>query len=235
MTEPKQANLDNSPIQDWALRNGSFVHADEVSEKGYKYTCWSCKNAMNVKKGPVKRNHFAHKPDAPCCNVSGMTTLHKVAQYILFSKKEIILPKFPGSKTPKRYIFDKCEIEGHRNFKEGEIWVDVFGYSSVTPREIALEVKVTSEVKPEKETIFKKNGILAVEIDLSLEGDRKLNRQSLEEKLIYEPSFKKWLSHPDIFTFTTIDQLKHIPENLYSLLSYPGNTHLAKLYHYRLF
>ena len=53
----------------------------EVAEKGQDFSCPLCENEVVLKRGDVRRPHFAHKPDTGC---SGEGVRHKVAKQMIY-------------------------------------------------------------------------------------------------------------------------------------------------------
>ena len=53
----------------------------EVAEKGQDFSCPICENKVVLKRGDVRRPHFAHKPDTGC---SGEGVDHKVAKQMIY-------------------------------------------------------------------------------------------------------------------------------------------------------
>jgi hypothetical protein len=53
----------------------------EVAEKGQDFSCPICENKVVLKRGKVRRPHFAHKPDTGC---SGEGVDHKVAKQMIY-------------------------------------------------------------------------------------------------------------------------------------------------------
>ena len=53
----------------------------EVAEKGGAFSCPLCDTEVVLKRGDVRRPHFAHKPDTGC---SGEGIRHKVAKQMIY-------------------------------------------------------------------------------------------------------------------------------------------------------
>ena len=62
--------------------DGSFVHA--VDAPRGSYTCLECHNSMNLRKGRVKRPHYAHKALSPNCTPK--SALHSAAKVLLHQR-----------------------------------------------------------------------------------------------------------------------------------------------------
>jgi len=86
-----------------------LIHISEVEKKHKeKYFCCSCSDEMIAKKGDIKADHFAHKPDAVCnCE----SYLHKVSKIKFYKEYNFCLK----NKTPfyieykTRVFCDSCQ------------------------------------------------------------------------------------------------------------------------------
>lgn len=81
------------------------------AEKGVGYRCPGCNESVIIRKGNIKKHHFAHKPDSKCkfYNHPGEGEIHKMTKYIiadLLKKRKI-----------NNIRLDNCLVcsSGHRN------------------------------------------------------------------------------------------------------------------------
>ena len=50
----------------YAYTSDKTPMSPEVAEKGQDFSCPICENEVVLKRGKVRRPHFAHKPDTGC-------------------------------------------------------------------------------------------------------------------------------------------------------------------------
>ena len=65
----------------YAYTNNKIPISPEVAEKGQDFSCPICDSEVILKRGEVRRPHFAHKPDTGC---SGEGVRHKVAKQMIY-------------------------------------------------------------------------------------------------------------------------------------------------------
>ena len=65
----------------YAYTNDKLPVSPEVAEKGKNFSCPICDSEVVLKRGEVRRPHFAHKPDTAC---SGEGVRHKVAKQMIY-------------------------------------------------------------------------------------------------------------------------------------------------------
>ena len=65
----------------YAYTSNKTPMSPEVAEKGQDFSCPICENEVVLKRGKVRRPHFAHKPDTGC---SGEGVAHKVAKQMIY-------------------------------------------------------------------------------------------------------------------------------------------------------
>ena len=65
----------------YAYTNDKLPVSPEVAEKGQNFSCPICDSEVVLKRGEVRRPHFAHKPDTVC---SGEGVRHKVAKQMIY-------------------------------------------------------------------------------------------------------------------------------------------------------
>ena len=65
----------------YAYTSNKLPMSPEVAEKGQNFLCPICDNEVVLKRGKVRRPHFAHKPDTGC---SGEGVRHRVAKQMIY-------------------------------------------------------------------------------------------------------------------------------------------------------
>ena len=65
----------------YAYSSNKIPISPEVAEKGQNFSCPICDSEVILKRGEVRRPHFAHKPDTGC---SGEGVRHKVAKQMIY-------------------------------------------------------------------------------------------------------------------------------------------------------
>ena len=65
----------------YAYSSNKIPISPEVAEKGKDFSCPLCDSEVILKRGEVRRPHFAHKPDTEC---SGEGVRHKVAKRMIY-------------------------------------------------------------------------------------------------------------------------------------------------------
>ena len=149
--------------------------------------CYDCGEILIAKKGMKRIPHFAHKNYSNC---SGESNLHKYAKHVLYKQRQICLRNYPQYKKPSRHKFDYASVE----HPMGKFRIDCLLYDEELPQ-LAVEIKVTHSTQEEKIAAFRKNGIAAVEIDLS-----RLSRQpsitEIEREVCEHHCNVNWLYNP---------------------------------------
>ena len=141
----------------------------ERAKKGEEYFCPVCSGQIILKRGKVRRSHFAHKPDSGC---SQETVVHKTAKLLI---QEVVRAWKAGKGNPP-ILLRECDICGglkeqklpekvedallEYRLSEGVI-VDV-GLLVKGRVQAAVEVKVTHEIDEEK---LRKMSIPFIEVD----------------------------------------------------------------------
>lgn len=146
-----------------------MVHIDTV-KNGLECgcVCPSCKEPLVAKNdGKIREHHFAHANGADC-GTGYQTMIHLLAKDIIEELK--IFPLFLNGK-----YLSACEIHKEVSLvKEFGIIPDILGFTPVTDGPniigkipVIVEIYVTHKVDDEKAAIIKRQGIPAVEVDLS--------------------------------------------------------------------
>lgn len=188
----------------WALKNGSIVFIDEVSNGlNCNCICPQCSSPLIARnKGSIRTHHFAHSTDS-FCEGAPETALHIASKEIILNSKEILLPNLSsyvpfGMKIPNYLSLSINQIDNQlvkvesaisevqvRNFRP-----DVKINSNIG--DIYIEITVTNKPKENKIINFQKNKNLLFEIDLS-DNSYNLNRKDLTKKILYDQYIRRWL------------------------------------------
>jgi len=175
---------------------GKIVSVDEV-EKGLACNCICphCGATLEAKKGKVNVHHFAHydKDDTSFCSESA---LHLAAKEVLKEERKIMLPSLRVGHNhfevlPDKYIFRYNSIDVEKSVSvDGEIIrPDVIVYNENA--KLAIEILVSHAVDDEKKEKIKRAKLTTVEISLDI--DDILNKETLRIFLISKISNKKWI------------------------------------------
>ena len=145
------------------------------AERGREYCCRDCKKLLVVKKGNIRRHHFAHKVEEGSCG-GGMGNLHKLAQEWV---KQCIddhlrdgcpAPKFLVKcrycKTERTHTIprDSSEVEIESPFGQGRK-LDVAVLSAGRETLFGIGILDKSPVKEDKEQELNRTGLRWVELD----------------------------------------------------------------------
>ena len=190
---------------------GKIVGIDEV-EKGLACNCVcpNCGAVLEARKGKVNIHHFAHydKDDTSFCSESA---LHLAAKEVLKEEREIMLPSLRVGNNnfevlPDKYIFRYNSIDVEKSiFVDGEIIrPDAIVYNENA--KLAIEILVSHAVDDEKKEKIKRAKLTTVEISLNI--DDILNKETLRIFLISKISNKKWIfSNQKVYFEAKIPQL----------------------------
>ena len=190
---------------------GKIVSVDEV-EKGLACNCICphCGATLEAKKGKVNVHHFAHydKDDTSFCSESA---LHLAAKEVLKEERKIMLPSLRVGHNhfevlPDKYIFRYNSIDVEKSVSvDGEIIrPDVIVYNENA--KLAIEILVSHAVDDEKKEKIKRAKLTTVEISLDI--DDILNKETLRIFLISKISNKKWIfSNQKVYFEAKIPQL----------------------------
>ena len=143
----------------------------EVAEKGADFSCPLCDTEVVLKRGDVRRPHFAHKPDTKC---SGEGIRHKVAKQMIYLMHLRTVRTIMTSVT----TFRRCP-----NCSQGRLFIQTPQYDDVACEvdvgrhrvDIALlrdgkpisgiEVRDTHPVDDPKWDAFKELGFPCIEVE----------------------------------------------------------------------
>ncbi len=162
----------------WARdRDGRKVHAGALAPADRRgrgpFTCLGCGEPLVPRLGRIRARHFAHRPGSSCPLTAPETVLHLDAKERLLALCEdafrrrravTVLARCPCCRrvTPR-----DLAAEGDAAVAEGAVGAlraDVLVLRAGRPA-LAIEVKVTHAVEPEKEAALAAAAVAAVEVD----------------------------------------------------------------------
>ena len=182
--EPSSPSGATVPIEEpaillaWALdRLGQRVHVASLDPKrrGERapFACLGCGEPLVAKLGAQRARHFAHRPGSTCAFTRPETALHANAkERLLFLCAEAFAGRLAvrlGARCPacrREVPLDLAAVgdSAASEIKAGALRADVLVTKAGEPA-LALEVKVTHAVDPEKEAALATLGLPALEID----------------------------------------------------------------------
>jgi hypothetical protein len=169
----------------WARdREGRKVHAGALDPRERRarapFSCLGCGEPLVPRLGRIRARHFAHQPGSSCPLTAPETVLHLDAKERLLALCEdafrgrravAVLARCPACRrvTPR-----DLAREGDAAVAEGAVGAlraDVLVLRAGRPA-LALEVKVTHAVEPEKEAALAAASVPAVEVDARAEWEQ---------------------------------------------------------------
>ena len=169
----------------WARdREGAKVHASRLDPASRRarapFTCLGCGEPLVARLGPVRARHFAHLPGSTCPLTAPESALHLDAKERLLAlcrdafagtRRVAILVRCPRCRRPAPRDLAAAGDAAVEEGAVGPLRADVLVLSGSRPA-LALEVKVTHALEPEKEAALSAAGVPAVEIDACAEWER---------------------------------------------------------------
>jgi len=167
--------------------------------------CPKCKASLIARKGNIRVHHLAHHRSDTSCVGAVETVTHRLAKDVLREGKRLVLPgldiivrrrvgrfQLDPSLPSRGCVFDTVDLE----HSIGEVRLDALMTGAVGT--IAVEIKVSHEVTPEKIGRLRAAGLVALEIDLSAYSRWDTLRQDIAEAVIHEAP-RRWLTIPTIY------------------------------------
>ena len=169
----------------WALdRSGAKVRASDLDpgdrRRRAPFTCIGCGEPLVPRLGRVRAHHFGHLPGSSCPLTAPESALHLDAKERLLAlcraafageRRVALVARCPACRraTPVDLasLGDAAVVEG----AVGPLRADVLVLRGGRPA-LAVEVKVTHAVEPEKESALAEAAISAVEIDATADWQR---------------------------------------------------------------
>ena len=193
----------------YAYTTNKLPVSPEAAEKGQNFLCPICDNEVVLKRGEVRRPHFAHKPDTAC---SGEGVRHKVAKQMIYLMYLRTVRTVMVSVT----TFRRCP-----NCSQGVLFPQTPQYDDVA-REVnvgrhrvdvallrdgkpvsGIEVQDTHPVDDEKWDAFKKLGFPCIEVEAK------------DVIRMWEYDIKSWRQQIPKLSFPMRLDLKAITHNLF--------------------
>ncbi len=191
------------------IHPSGFVHIKNAIPKGVDYICTDCGSDLVVKKGNIKKHHFAHKSKTEC-KWHGMTVAHKLMQDFFTgtrdSYKHLIIEdewhEIYGCEHINHIINSYEEFEQERHSKaikdNGNYIYDVIAYNpafescNLNDKDVAvIEITYSHHCSQEKfYHIYKQGRFDFYDIDLSfaekwlIDNDMEVTPESVVEAAI---------------------------------------------------
>jgi len=169
----------------WARdRAGARVHVGDLDprRRGERapFACPRCGEEVLAHLGRVRARHFAHRPGSRCALTSPESALHQnVKERLLWlcgeafagRRRVLVAARCPGCRRPSpvdlRDVGDAASEEGAVGPLRADVLVTRRGRAA-----LALEVRVTHAVEPEKEKALASLEVPAAEVDAREEWER---------------------------------------------------------------
>ena len=178
---------------------GRFVHVAEVARgRSCNCVCAQCDEPVIARQGGQRLWHFAHESGHPPCAISYESFLHRFVKQVVVDSGGLQLPAlsagyhYPPSLSaviqddwlPLRAI----ELEAPL----GSLRPDLLGQIDGHP--VAIEIAYTSFCDAEKVEEFERQGVTAVEFDVSRFEPENFDAETVRHTILTDQSSKKWLS-----------------------------------------
>lgn len=166
-------------------------------------SCPSCGEKVIARQGKIREWHFAHASVAECSS-GAETALHLAA-------KQLIL-KHQGISIPTRVVSESVRLRDGRSgtgeATRPEMWLDFnsveaeMSFRNIRPDIVAslddtyffIEIAVTHFVDEAKRQLFDELNVPTIEIDLASVKETKWTWELLEEIVLKNTSYKKWIN-----------------------------------------
>lgn len=189
----------------YALRKDTneLVFVDDVpSGLQCECLCPHCQKVLVAKKGNEREHHFAHYNNADCTGAR-MTALHLMAQNILQTTKQVMLPAYNTEsiqREARSITFDEVTLEYSITDHGIRRKPDCVGRIIKNGQKYTLwiEILVTHKVDEEKEKDIKALRQHCIEIDLSDMLNTDYDEQSVKERLLTKTDNRHWIAYPEL-------------------------------------
>lgn len=185
--------------------------------------CPHCKKALVAKNaGQKKEPHFAHYNGADCVGAR-MTALHLMAQNILQTTKQVMLPAYNKEfvqRKARSIAFDNVTLEDFITEQEIIRKPDCIGRITKGGQEYTLwiEILVTHKVDDKKKKDIKTLRQHCIEIDLSDMLNTDYDTKTVAERLLTRTNDRHWISYPELDDKDNNLRLQKAQENRERLL-----------------
>lgn len=199
----------------YAQRNGRLVSISQVG-RGLRPDCRcpACGGALIAKKGDVRRHHFAHASGQDC-ETAAETTLHRLAKQLICTPgTRLALPEYQlehvlkSERKPQRLrervtgvgggvisVASGVEEQRFEGFTADAV-IEVAAGQGRPPRSLIVEIAVTHPCGRARIRRLRRNGIPAVEVDLSRVLSGRLSMEEGIGQALLDPQRVRWLFHP---------------------------------------
>jgi len=177
----------------WARdKDGAKVRADRLAAKDRRarapFTCLGCGEVLVPHLGRVRAPHFAHLPGSRCPLTAPETALHLDAKERLLAlcaaafsgaRKVSVVARCPSCRRALPLDLAALGDAAEAEAAVGPLRADVLVRARGRPA-LAIEVKVTHAVEPEKEAALAAAAVPFVEVDAREEWEREGSEGSVE-------------------------------------------------------
>lgn len=197
------------------LRDGELISISHVG-RGLRPDCLcpACGDALIAKKGDVRRHHFAHAGGQDC-ETAAETALHWLAkQLICRPGTRLALSKYhleqvfkisgqlqrlrepvPSVRGGAISVASGVEERRFEGFTVDAV-IEVARGQARPPRSLIVEIAVTHPCGKAKISRLRRNGVPAVEVDLSRVLSGRLSMEEGIGQALLDPQRVRWLFHP---------------------------------------
>lgn len=165
--------------------------------------CTCCKKTLVAKnEGQKREHHFAHYSGVECKNAR-MTALHLMAQNILQTTKQVMLPAYNGAHVQRKARITFEEVRQEENIREQGIirkpdCIGIVTDNKGDTHTLWIEICVTHEVDEEKAKDINTLRKHCIEINLHDMLDTDYDEQSVKERLLTRTDDRQWICYPEL-------------------------------------
>lgn len=177
------------PIFSWAQNpEGEMVHIDNVPN-GLKCNCICphCKEQLLARHGNIREHGFAHCSQVRRANleICYMVILYKLAEQIIFSKKQIHAPTYYNIYKESDITFTKVQIDSH--YERIDKQPDVIALTNDN-QQYLIEFIFQHKIQHKKDIDY--TNLNCLEVDLSNQ-----TLESLEDFLLHSNTDRRWINN----------------------------------------
>jgi hypothetical protein len=199
----------------YAQRDGRLVSISQVG-RGLRPDCRcpACGGALIAKKGDVRRHHFAHASGQDC-ETAAESALHRLAKQLICTPgTRLALPEYhlehviKSERKPQRLREHVPGVGGRvisvasgveeQRFEglTADAVIEVAIGQGRPPRSLIVEIAVTHPSGKAKIRRLRRNGVPAVEVELSRVLSGRLSMEEGIRQALLDPQRVRWLFHP---------------------------------------
>lgn len=199
----------------YAQQDGKLISISQVA-RGLRPDCRcpACGGVLIAKKGDVRRPHFAHAGGQDC-ETAAETALHRLAKQMTCTPgARLAIPEYhlvrafntaegrqrlseavPGVRAGVVSIASGVEEQRFEGFTADAVIEVAMGRGRL-PRSLIVEIAVTHPSGKAKIGRLRRNGVPAVEVELSRVLSGRLSMEEGIRQSLLDPQRVRWLFHP---------------------------------------